>query len=1201
MKYSNKYKTTKTSDDELEKFINEENYKYIEKNNKLMNLFDIIYDGKNKYFYLMKKLILNYKEKGKESLNNNSYFFINFLFLIYSDYQNNNITLSLNERLILDILNQENHSFLDNHETQITQLILYNSFISLSHKILKELKDIINAGSNYRRIKKIIDLSVLLKEMKNPKYKRHLFSHKLENISNSKHLLLICSIMYEEIFNITLNNSHLPIRDNIQSLEDLFYNNKINRIISLSVDLIYQKCKIIRAGKSLSSHINDNLFDLFPLIFKQYQINLFMSNILNFEIKRNKEKNSSIINSKTTNKEFGRKISKKDLRTNLKIVNNKKNQKQFSEIKLIICEKVSSKIYYKLLSLKLTPLFNNNNNYFIIFDGCYNIYKHTLITLQDLEKNINSKEKLFAVSGPDLEKNNEIQYLTFNNNNICLNNFILSKITTFNISLKYYNIYLIHKREKETIQTTIEKEINPRKFSQIEEDDNQLSSNKNSKTEKIQYLDDNSSVHSQTIAGSANSGGVSNYGIRNKRKDNIYENAGFNNIKKFALFIIISSFIILILEHFYLYSLQNDTYKSNNSLLEYRDFYKLYFQLFSSTIGVACLLVSNKCINLIDTFTNQYYAENEDDYFNFTLFVITQNKILAKDMMDKKVYLSRVHKTIGSKKYSELFGKKNDYFRVSQSINQGRFNFSLSKVNLEFSEAILTICNSFQILVNDTNNPIVLLNKVGNPFKSINENNQNNIFLNDYQKEFYEMILNYKYYYQQFNSINEKLKIILFSKSSYNEAFIYIFIIINIILILLLSFAVYTYSAFFENMLIKIMNYINMILNANNEDFNFNVNFSKKIENLENLLDFNNYDPIEAMKNLNNLYTNYQQFLTSKNKNKNNVNVMNKKNYKKMIDENKKNELDDIPKNQRIMTKEEVKDLGITYLYKLIYSIGLIIFGISYILLVYLWITYFSQKSNLYTLIQKNISLEMSIYRAINVYDLMVFHNYTIEEISNKIILNNNINEEPNYILNSFYNDIELAFNYKKEINKINTLYQDFEDELNFTCENLYYLNRENLNEIQSNDIFKNFDRNITEILIDVCEKSRITESNDFRSVFEKHFQNIKNGILSIQDYSYTGLLNIIMNQGILSKSSVFFNVIVIYILEITNSEPCKNSIKKLLSKLRNSIKITQVIFLLFDLLSIIFVFFLYIKGIDNLCNQIFILKNVFKIFEIQD
>ena len=1191
IKYSNKNKSTKTSDEELERFINEENYKYNENNNKLMNLFDIIYDGQNKYFCLMKKLILSYKQKGKESLNNNSYFFINFLFLIYSDYLNNNITLSLNERLILEIINQENRSFLDNHETQINQLMLCNSFISLAHKILEELKDIINAGSNYRRIKKILDLSVLLKEMKSSKYKRHLFSHKLENISNSKHLILICSIMYEEIFNVTLNNTHLPIRDNIQSLEDLFYNNKINRIISLSVDLIYKKCKIIRAGKSLCSHINDNLFDLFPLIFKEYQINLFMSNILNFENKKNKEKSSSIYNSKTINKEFSLKSSKKDIRANLKIANNKKNQKQFLEIKLIICEKVSSKIYYKLLSLKLTPLLNNDNNYFIIFDGCYSIYKHTLITLQDLEKNIHSKEKLFAVSEPDLEKINEIQYLSFNKRNINIHNYILSKITTFNISLKFYNIYLVNKRENEFTQKTMEKKVNPRKFSQIEEDDNQLSSNKNNKSEKILYLEDNSSVNSQTATGSVNSGGVSNFGIRNKRKDNIYENGGFSKIKKFSFIIIISSFIVLTIEHFYLYSLQSDTFNNNNSLLEYRDFYKLYFQLFSSTIGVSCLLISNNCVSLIETYTNQYFANNDDEYFNLTLFVIAQNKILAKNMMDKKVYLPNVHKTIGNKKYSELFGKKNNFFRVSQNINQGRVNFALSNVTLEFSEAILTICNSFQILVNGTNNPIVFIGKLRDPFKVINENNQNyNFFLNNYQKEFYEMILNYQIYYKEFNSINEKLNTILFSKSNYIEVFIYIFITFNIILILLLSSSVYTYSAFFENMLIKIMNYINMTLNSNNEDFNFSLNFAKKIENLENLLEFNIYDPIEVMKKLNNLYINYQQFLTTKNKNKNMK--ISKKNYKKMIDENKKNELDDIPKNQRIMSKEEVKELGITYIYKLVYFISVIIYIFSYIVLLYIWTNYFSQKSNLYTLIQKNISLEMSIYRAINAYDLMVFHNYTLEEISTRIILN----EEPNYILNSFYNDIELAFNNKKEKNKIYSLYQDFEDELNFTCENLYYLNIQNLNEIS-----KNLNKNITENLIQFCEKSRITESNDFRSVFEMHFQNIKNGILSIDDFSYSGLLNIIMNQGILSKSSVFFNIIVIYILEITNSEPCKNSIKKLLSRLKNSIQITEIIFLLFGALSIIFAFFLYIKGIDNLCNQIFILKNVFKIFEIQD
>ena len=80
------------------------------------------------------------------------------------------------------------------------------------------------------------------------------------------------------------NNSQFPIRENIQPLEDIFYNNsnKINKIISLSVEISNKTCKIIRAGKGLYSDLNANLFDLFPLVFKEYQIDLFTVYYLNF-------------------------------------------------------------------------------------------------------------------------------------------------------------------------------------------------------------------------------------------------------------------------------------------------------------------------------------------------------------------------------------------------------------------------------------------------------------------------------------------------------------------------------------------------------------------------------------------------------------------------------------------------------------------------------------------------------------------------------------------------------------------------------------------------------------------------------------------------------------------------------------------------------------------------------------------------------
>ena len=84
--------------------------------------------------------------------------------------------------------------------------------------------------------------------MKNPKYKKDLFSHKIENSNNSKNIICACSIIYEEIFNTIISNSQIPMRENIQSLEEIFsLSNKYNNIITLKVDLLGYNCKIIRA------------------------------------------------------------------------------------------------------------------------------------------------------------------------------------------------------------------------------------------------------------------------------------------------------------------------------------------------------------------------------------------------------------------------------------------------------------------------------------------------------------------------------------------------------------------------------------------------------------------------------------------------------------------------------------------------------------------------------------------------------------------------------------------------------------------------------------------------------------------------------------------------------------------------------------------------------------------------------------------
>ena len=443
-----KYKYRKVNEnEEKEKLINEENDQNTknsyddnnDNNDKIIDLFDIIYGEKNKYFNLMKIIILNYKEKGKESLYNNVYYYINFSFLIYSDYEKNNINLSLNEKLILEVLNRKNCSFLDNHETQITQLLLCNNFISLSRKIFNMFKEIINSEPNFNRIKKIIELSSLLSEMKNPKYKKNLFSHKSENISNSKHLILVCSIIYEEIFNTKLNNLQLPIRENIQPLEDIFYNNsnKINKGISLSVEIENNSCKIIRAGKGLYSDLNTNLFDLFPLVFKEYQIELFMDRILKFENMPIKIKTKDIRGNNMVSNMKVSKMNTKNAKGNIRTIN---NRTEFVEINLIICENILSKMYYKFLTLKLTPLFNNNNNHLILLDGLFFFQNNIMITHQDFDKNQNAKEEILGFSDPKLEKeaeNNSLsisfkKYANWQKNQ----GYIMTKILSFNRSLK---------------------------------------------------------------------------------------------------------------------------------------------------------------------------------------------------------------------------------------------------------------------------------------------------------------------------------------------------------------------------------------------------------------------------------------------------------------------------------------------------------------------------------------------------------------------------------------------------------------------------------------------------------------------------------------------------------------------------------------------------------------------------------------------
>ena len=1157
--------------------------------NNITALFQILYENKNNYFELINEIVLNYKYNRKKFFINSSYYYINLSFFFFSEFKVENITLSLNLKLLLDIINQ-NNKFIDNEELQINQIIFCNKFISLSNNIINQLKDILTV--EYINAKKYIDLSVLLKEMYSPNNKDVLYNYKQDNSSNLKNIIMICSIIFEEIFNTTINSSQLPIRENYQALDDIFFNNiHINdKVITLAINLTNNNCKIIRAGKSLFQYKDNNLFDLFPLILKDYQVKLFLSKIFrSFNRDNKKYKTHSNENNNDIRRVYS--VKRRDTKRYVKSQEIKtKIKKEFIEIKVIICENFSQKLFSKLLILKLAPLFNCDlNNYYILFDGTFYLYKNSILTLQNDESKNYRTPKIISVSKLELEKPPEIYSMKFEKYIIWLekNGFLLSKIFETNFSNKVYSVYAISPKDNKEIKKKSRASFYQREsigYFNISE----MKNNFGFRNELKKYLFEENSVATSHKKSNNYVVGSSSL-LKNKKRENMYRYTSLYKIKNILM--ISTPFILLTftLEVFHLNQLKEENINNDYSIVKFDEIYKLYFQLFSSSLNVACLKMNNYCKSIASNVIRDYEQFN---IFNFSYFLSVQNKLLAHDLLLKKSNLINIHKNLGNIKYKEIFDTKVNYKRISKTIINGDLSLSLANITIPFSEAMLISINSFQIIVNNTKNePVYILNKTDEPFYYLFQDEVKNF--SDYQKEISEMILNYKIYKDQFININQKFIDTLAIQSQKIELYIYLYFHLTLLICIYILSLLYIYLLNFEKIIIKILNYVNMIRNIKEEKFNFSELFLKKIENIEIILKIYSDAPFNAIQNLNTLYNEYQKYATYLTENHKN-NKSNKK-YKKIIEEeNDKDELDIVPINQRIFNKQDIRKLYIMYYYFLFFIIISCCVFIIYFIILYTWINYSDVKTNLYSLISKNLELEISLYKAINLYDLIIFNNFTIEELSKDIFYSqekNIFNRET--LLNSFYDDLFISFNYEVEITVLRKNFRNFPF-FNFTCENLYEVNRDYISELANFTSFKNISEIIKQ-LIDICEYSRLAEYNDMNAVFQSHYQEIKNSITSIEDNSYQGLINHI-NEGRLGKIALHFNCILVYLLNLVSNRMHKIEIEDLIILLKENLAVTLAITILLYIILIVIVRLFYIINLKKYCNQIILLKKVFQI-----
>jgi hypothetical protein len=183
----------------------------------------------------------------------------------------------------------------------------------------------------------------------------------------------------------------------------------------------------------------------------------------------------------------------------------------------------------------------------------------------------------------------------------------------------------------------------------------------------------------------------------------------------------------------------------------------------------------------------------------------------------------------------------------------------------------------------------------------------------------------------------------------------------------------------------------------------------------------------------------------------------------------------------------------------------------------------------------------------------------------------------------------------EKKKKNLGSFYKDFEDESNFTCNEFYEYNKDLIKEIENNSKAVNL-KNITASLIELCEYTNITRYNDYRNVYEMHFQSIKNGMIYFKDTNYEGIINYIKTNPIISNVSLYFNTFIIYIISMINNKPHSEITLRLLDNLKFLIKLSGNIYLYYSIFAMILATIFYIPSINYLCDQIIILKNVFKI-----
>ena len=907
------------------------------------NVFNILYNGKDKLMILFNQLINNMKKTGNNCLNNNLFYPIKFNYMYYYSLNSGDITFSLNMILLFNLIEENNTNLISIDKIAINQIMHINEFLILYKEIISQIKEIISKNSIKRYIEKFFTLSKKLKVLNSRKFKQNLFMTKIEGTTNYSYLLNICSLLYEEIFNKSISSHSIPIRENPQLIEDILKNfGKQSNHIILNFNLKTMECKILNSGLQLIDYINKNFYDLFPNQIKVKLIQNFCDEILN-----PKEKKLII----QTNK------------------NTKQKPKQYIEISLVIKNNENNVNYFWILYLKLSLLFNCYIRENIILNGYFVIYKNSLMTIKDKD----NKEKILGFGSKEIMNASYSKKLNYQK--FLLSNYMKNKTTkeAFNLIINN-NIFYIYTIIDNKIKrkNNISRELNKQYtnfhelkfrskyeqdiFNVEDENDNNLkeitSDNPENNLSNNDYVDNSQRVRNLLEDNASQSSAMTKTTLSsfwNMNKSQSRDNQSHFTSKKFFKLQMILGILLLILLILIIILLlkikikQNAIYIDCNNYLDLIQFIRIFQQFSVQFLTLICVSITP------DGECKSYISQFDTKEFNQTLFLSEQNEVLAEFGSQSINDLIINSESIHDSTLINLLKGNFTYNLINKKKINNKYNLSRSLIDVSMNDALLLTSNNMRIIVSKESRlksrnkePIYLLTGYSNPFKYLNNLTED---LSDYQIAVYTYLLNFRSLVFRFADLNQRFHTLINKRN--NELLNTFHIMHNIIFavmifqIITIVFYLYTYNSVLSEIINSLISKFDVIFDSEHD---FKKLYSHKIDLLESLVNNKNYNIGDSINSINKNCVKYENLVG--------INKM----TEQRLNMNKKLEKDDeketlFKNNQKYINWIDIYDKGYDRFYIIFTIVILVIDVIIFAIIFCLWKNY---EKKIYTYSQIN-------------------------------------------------------------------------------------------------------------------------------------------------------------------------------------------------------------------------------------------------------